>query len=51
MECPTGENFIGLRFLARHLVTFNFPKRMLYLKRVSIDPLAEQARKADKSGT
>ena len=51
MECPTGENFIGLRFLARHLVTFDFPKRMLYLKRVSIDPLAEVVRQADKSGT
>ena len=51
MECPTGENFIGLRFLARHLVTFNFPKRMLYLKRVSIVPLAEVVRQADKSGT
>ena len=26
------QNWIGLRFLARHLVTFNFPKRMMYLK-------------------
>jgi len=27
-----SENVVGLRFLARHLVTFNFPKRMMYLK-------------------
>src|SRR5262249_45440759 len=25
-----GENMIGLRFLARHMVTFNFPKRTMY---------------------
>ncbi len=30
---------IGLAFLARHLATLDFPKRMLYLKRVSIGPL------------
>jgi hypothetical protein len=35
-----GENSIGLRFLARHLVTFDFPKRMMYLKQTSIGPLA-----------
>jgi hypothetical protein len=28
-----GFNSIGLRFLARHRVTFNFPKRMMYLQR------------------
>ncbi|SRR6266568_3155456 len=28
-----GGNTIGLRFLARHLVTFNFPKRTMYLRR------------------
>jgi hypothetical protein len=27
-----GGNLIGLRFLARHLVTLNFPKRTMYLK-------------------
>jgi hypothetical protein len=32
-------NGIGLRFLARHLVTFDFPKRTMYLKRTSIGPL------------
>ena len=35
------DNTIGLRFLARHLVTFDFPKRKMYLKRVSVGPLAE----------
>jgi len=34
------DNTIGLRFLARHLVTLNFPKRTMYLKRVSAGPLA-----------
>ncbi len=37
----SGGNTIGLRFLARHLVTFNFPKRMMYLKRTSVGPLAD----------
>jgi hypothetical protein len=30
---------IGLRFLARHLVTFDFPNRTMYLKQTSIGPL------------
>ncbi|MGH7952308.1 MAG: retropepsin-like aspartic protease [Limisphaerales bacterium] len=34
-----GGNAIGLEFLARHLVTFNFPKRMMYLKQTSVGPL------------
>ena len=35
----SGENMIGLRFLARHLVTFNFPKRTMYLlRRTREDP-------------
>jgi hypothetical protein len=32
---PDFRNIIGLRFLARHLVTFNFPKRTMYLLRTS----------------
>ena len=32
-------NMIGLNFLARNLVTFNFPKRMMYLKQVTAEPL------------
>jgi hypothetical protein len=32
-------NGIGLRFLARHLVTFDFPNRRMYLKRTSVGPL------------
>ncbi|MEZ0254957.1 MAG: hypothetical protein ACAI37_06745 [Chthoniobacter sp.] len=27
-------NFLGLRFLARHVVTFNFPKNTMYLRRI-----------------
>jgi len=38
-ENPDGVNFIGLRFLARHLVTLDFPKHTMYLKRTSIGPL------------
>ncbi len=39
MECFGDCDLIGLRFLARHLVTFNFPKRTMYLKRLRDDPL------------
>jgi len=42
-EMPPKEpfpNLIGLQFLARHLVTFNFPKGTMYLKRTSVGPLA-----------
>ena len=32
-------NVLGLNFFARHLVTLDFPKRMMYLKRTSVGPL------------
>jgi len=32
------DNGIGLHLLARHLVTFDFPNRTMYLKRMSIGP-------------
>ena len=32
---------IGLRFLARHLVTLDFPKHTMYLQRQSIGPLPD----------
>jgi len=35
LRIDTGWNALGLRFLARHLVTFDFPKRMIYLKQTS----------------
>jgi hypothetical protein len=38
-----GENALGLRFLARHLVTFDFPHRTLYLKQTSRGPLITRA--------
>jgi hypothetical protein len=31
-------NLIGLRFLARHLVTFDFPRATIYLKRIPLLP-------------
>jgi aspartyl protease len=34
-----ARNNIGLRFLARHLVTLDFPQRTMYLKRTSVGPL------------
>ena len=41
IELPTQyPNLIGLRFLARHLVTLDFPKRILYLKQTSVGPIA-----------
>jgi len=33
---------LGLRFLARHLVTFDFPKRTMYLKQTSVGPLFDE---------
>ena len=35
-------NVLGLRFLARHLVTLDFPKRTMYLKQTSIGPLVDE---------
>ena len=34
---------LGLKFLARHKVTFNFPKRVMYLLPTSAEPLAPKA--------
>jgi hypothetical protein len=39
-----GANRLGLRFLARHLATLNFPKRTMYLKKTSAGPLDSQDR-------
>ena len=33
-------DLLGLKFLARHKVTFNFPKRVMYLRPISAEPLA-----------
>ncbi len=32
-------NVLGLRFLARHLVTLDFPNQRMYLKQISVGPL------------
>jgi hypothetical protein len=37
-----GGNLVGLRFLARHLVTFDFPKRTMYLNQTSIGPRVDE---------
>lgn len=42
LEADKDANVIGLRFLARHLVTLDFPKRTLYLKQTSTAPLAKE---------
>lgn len=39
---------IGLRFLARHLVTLDFPKHTLYLQRQSIGPLPDPSLKTTR---
>lgn len=39
-----GANVVGLRFLARHLVTFDFPDRVMFLQRQSIGPLPDDTR-------
>jgi hypothetical protein len=42
LQMGSGVNSIGLRFLARHLVTLNFPKQVMYLKRTSTGPLRDE---------
>ena len=37
----TEGNVLGLGFLARHLVTFDFPRRTMYLKQVTDRPLLD----------
>ncbi|MDB6112583.1 MAG: hypothetical protein JWR69_4333 [Pedosphaera sp.] len=44
-------NVIGLRFLARHLVTFDFPNGVMYLKKTSTGPLANQHTKGAAVGS
>lgn len=39
LSVADGGNALGLGFLARHLVTFDFPQRTMYLKRISSGPL------------
>lgn len=36
-----NQSVVGLRFLARHLVTFDFPKQTMYLKQRSSGPRAD----------
>jgi hypothetical protein len=41
---------IGLNFLARHLVTLDFPNHTMYLKRTSVDPLVSEITKTPTDG-
>jgi hypothetical protein len=41
-----GGNLIGLGFLARHLVTLNFPGRMMYLKQTTVGPPTDDNKRA-----
>ncbi len=47
-DCP---NWIGLRFLARHLVTFDFPRAVMYLKQTSSGPLTEPVKTESAAAT
>ena len=38
----TNANIMGLGFMARHLVTFDFPGRVMYLKQTSVGPLVDK---------
>ena len=40
LDDSSEANVLGLRFMARHLVTFNFPKRTMYFQRRSDNPFA-----------
>lgn len=40
-------NGIGLQFLARHLVTLDFPQKTLYLKRTSVNSLVDKDMQAE----
>ncbi len=48
-KCPRGvwlghQNLVGLGFFGRHLVTLNFPKHTMYLRRQSVGPLLNEGR-------
>ena len=45
------ENIIGLRFFARNLVTFDFPNRIMYLKKTNTGPLADENNATNTSAT
>ncbi len=42
LNIGTEGNILGLGFLARHLVTFDFPRRIMYLKKTSAGPLLDE---------
>lgn len=42
LDVAMGMNAIGLRFLARHLVTFDFPNRKMYLKQIRTGPFLDE---------
>jgi hypothetical protein len=42
VRADENASLLGLRFLARHLVTFDFPHRTMYLKQTSVGPLVDE---------
>jgi hypothetical protein len=42
LDVGAGVNAIGLRFLARHLVTFDFPNHTMYLKQIRTGPFLDE---------
>ncbi len=42
VQASKDANRLGLAFLARHLVTLNFPKHIMYLKQTSSGPLGDE---------
>jgi hypothetical protein len=49
LERGDVKNLIGLGFLSRHLVTFDFPHRMMYLKQTRSGPLVDEKMAAAKA--
>jgi len=51
LKVGTGWNVLGLRFLARHVVTFDFPNKTMYLKQTSVGPFEGYGEPQEKENT
>lgn len=53
-DCSIGatenRNILGLSFFARHLATFNFPKRVMYLKQSCVGPFVGNSKSTNSNG-
>jgi len=47
LRVGTGWNMLGLRFLARHVVTFDFPQGKMYLKKQTTSPLPRKSKTSE----